>query len=176
MSEATQPTVEALLEQIQLEWDKFNAYLRTLTEKQINEPTDAAGWTLKDHIIHLAIWEDGVNALLEKESRRERMGIPAGLWRPDKWVTEGYDAVNAVIQQRYHDLPLNEVLKKSEDVHERLIENVMALSDNDLQRPLAEFGSDSASQVPIYATITGNTTEHYMEHAGWMAAIVGHDA
>ena len=74
-----QVTTTELVSRMQKGWDDFQAYLKTLTLEQVTQPTDAAGWTVKDHIIHLATWEDGVYALLEKQPRHEQMGLDKAL-------------------------------------------------------------------------------------------------
>src|SRR5690242_16924292 len=97
-------TKAQLLEAIQREWQSFNAYLDTLSEQQLTQPTDAASWTAKDHIAHLWVWEDGMNAFLQKRPRHEAMGIPQ-----DVWVSGDFDKINAIIQQRYQGMLLAEV-------------------------------------------------------------------
>ena len=77
MSEQQVMTRDELLANIQREWDSLQAYLITLTPDLVTRPTDAAGWTVKDHVAHLAVWEDSMNALLNGRSRAEFLGIPA---------------------------------------------------------------------------------------------------
>jgi hypothetical protein len=84
-----------LLERIETSFREMNQYLDSLTEIQLTQLTDAAGWTPKDHIIHMAIWEDSILALLSGEAQWERMNIERDIWK------QGENPINAVIQQRY---------------------------------------------------------------------------
>lgn len=157
-----------LLARMQRGWDELQAYLRSLSEEQLTGPTDAVGWTIKDHIMHLAIWEDGIWALLNRQSRREQMGIDQKTWE-----SEGFDEINAALKARYVDVPLDAVLTTFREVHERLVERIQSLSDEDLLRPYRDYDAGSTSDRPVAASIVGNSFGHYAEHMPWMAAIVG---
>ena len=155
-----------LLRRVQRGWDDFNTYLNTLTEKQKTVPTDAAGWTVKDHIMHLAVWEDGMIGLLRKRPQYERMGLDEATWK-----TEGYDVKNAVIQQRHQNLSLDEVMKKFRDVHQEMVKQIESMSTADLEEARRNFVPASTDERPIWMWVTGNTYEHYAEHLPWIAAI-----
>src|SRR5690349_16666891 len=96
-----------LLAKTRASWDKLNAYVATLNDKQLTQLTDAAGWTVKDHLIHLAVWEDGVWALLNKKSRPAQMGVDEATWK--RWK---FDEINAVIQKLHKDKTWAEVEQK----------------------------------------------------------------
>lgn len=155
-----------LLAAIDKGWRDLNTYIGTLTEAQMTQPIDAAGWTVKDHLMHLAVWEDGVLALLEKQSRRERMGIDAAMWK--RW---DFDEINAVIQQQHQDKSLAEVLKTHQEIHQRLIDHLQAASEEDLYRPSSFYDPESSNNA-LVAHIIGNTFGHYEEHIPWMQAII----
>lgn len=87
-----------LLKKTRASWDTLNAYVATLTEAQLTQATDAAGWTVKDHLMHLAVWEDGVWAMLNHQNRREQMGVDEKAWQ--SW---DFDAINASIQRAHKD-------------------------------------------------------------------------
>lgn len=158
-----------LLRRIEHGWNDFQTYLGTLSEAQLTDPTDAAGWTGKDHIIHLAVWEDGMSALLDGKSQWEGMGIDQATWE------RGEDPINAVIQQRYHDLPLNNILQTLRRSHERLLEKVNAMTDEDLLRPYRHYNPNSDEERPVIWWVVGNTFMHFAEHKPWIEAIVGQD-
>ncbi len=156
-----------LLGKIEEGWNAFQSYLKTLTDDQLTKLTDAQGWTVKDHLTHLVVWEDGVYALLEKQPRAEWMGLDS-----QTLASGDYDKMNAIIQQHEKDKPLAEVLKQSQEVHQRLVNKIKMLTDADLTRPCREFQSDSSSTTPIINLISGNTYGHYEEHQPWIEAIV----
>lgn len=168
--DATDPdtvTVDQLLTRIRIAWDDLNSFLSYLSAEQLTTPTDAGGWTVKDHVIHLAVWEDGIRALLQKQSRREAMGISE-----DLWGNGSADDYNAVIQSRYKDMLLDEVITVSGDIHQRLVDTIRSMSNGDLQRPYNHYAPDSDRDAPVLNWIAGNTFGHYEEHLPWIRAIV----
>lgn len=167
MTDETQMTKAELLANIEQGWNDFQAYLASLTYEQVTIPTDPAGWTAKDHIAHLAIWEDSLNALLEKKNRREYMGITdEAVWQNHDW-----DAVNAVIQQRYQDITVPDLQRMFFAIHEKLVGKINAMSDADLQRPYAEFQSDWVTDRHIIHWLIIETYEHYDEHKDYIDMI-----
>ena len=166
MSEQTVITKAELLAAIDQGWNAFQSYLASLGYEQVTIPTDAAGWTVKDHLVHLAVWEDGINALLDKQPRPERMGLT-----PEQFESGDYDAMNEVIRQRHKDMPLQELAGMFFGVHERLVEKIKGLTDEDLKRPYRDYQPGSTDERPVIGRIMGNTYLHYEEHTPWIAAI-----
>lgn len=166
MAEETAMTKTDFLAALDKGWNDLQAYLHTLTPEQMMQPTDAAGWSVKDHLIHLAVWEDGMHALLQGLSRRDYMGIEKAVWD-----SGDYDQINAVIQQRYKDMPLDEVMRTFHDVHQRLVTKLGTLKDEDLERPYNSYQPESKRTDPVVQPLMGNTFEHYEEHIPWMDAI-----
>lgn len=167
MTDSTPFSKGELLARILRGWNEFNAYLSTLSEEQLTIPTDAAGWTAKDHIIHLAVWEDGVYGLLEKQPRWEYMGIDEAMWQRGD-----FDEINAVIQQRFRDISLAEALKMIHDSHQRLVRKVESMSEEALALPYSHYQPNSDVESPVWHRIVGNTYGHFEEHQPWIAAIV----
>lgn len=159
-------TRENLLRRLNLSWNELQTYLASLTEEQLTHPTDAAGWTGKDHIIHLAMWEKGGLALLEGKSKREVMDIP-----PETWE-QGDDPINAVMQQRYHDMPLDDVMQTFRQIHEAMLKKLDTMTEEDLLLPYRHYQPDSNEERPIIWWVIGDTILHYRDHLPWIAAIV----
>src|SRR5690606_39158975 len=116
-----------LLKRINEGWDKLQAYIATLKPEQLTEPTDENGWTGKDHLIHLAVWEDGIDALLNKQIRHQRMGLADGMWG-----NAHVDVINAHIQAQHRDKSLETVEVERLASHQGLIQTIESLSDEDL--------------------------------------------
>ncbi|MDX2141085.1 MAG: ClbS/DfsB family four-helix bundle protein [Chloroflexota bacterium] len=156
-----------LLSLIDTSWNELQAYLNTLTPAQIDGPTDAAGWTVKDHVMHLAVWEDSINALLEGRSRAENSGVPQ-----DVWDSHDFDAINEVIRQQFVALPYDDVQQRFQSVHETLLGKLAAMSDEDLYRPYQHYQPGDQRTDPVVNWVNGDTFEHYAEHLPWIRAIV----
>jgi hypothetical protein len=168
MTDTTPFSKTELLTRIERGWNEFNIYLNTLTEAQLTTPTDAAGWTAKDHITHLAVWEDGIHGLLGKQPRWENMGIDEALW-----LRGDYDEMNAVIQQRHKDISAADARKMLHDSHQRLVGKVQSMTEEALTLPYKHYQPNSDLESPVWHRIVGNTFGHFEEHQPWIAAIVG---
>lgn len=160
-------TRENLLHQMEISWNEIQNYLASLTEEQLTHRKDAAGWTAKDHIVHLALWENAGLALLERKSKREAMDITPELWEQDD------DPINAVIQERYRDLPLDKVMQMFRQNHERMLKKLDTMTEEDLGLPYRHYQPNSTEERPIIRWVIGDTIDHYREHMSWIAAIVG---
>lgn len=156
---------ETLLREIETSWNELQGFIASLTEAQQTEPTDAAGWTVKDHLMHIAKWEEAGTARLSGTSKRESMEVAPEIWE------QGDDPINAVIQERYQDLPLHEVLEFLHQSHERMLAKLNSMTDADLRLPFSHYQPDSTYDRPIIWMIIGDTIEHYRDHLPWMAAI-----
>jgi uncharacterized protein (TIGR03083 family) len=167
MSDETNISKAELLNKMQQGWDELDAYVKGLSEEQLTGPTDAAGWTGKDHLMHLAVWANGITDMLNGGVRRESMGLDA-----DTWASRDFDRMNAVIQQAHKDKPLGEVLTALRDAHNGLTAKVQSFTDDDLRRPYNAFDPTSPQDRPIIGWIIGDSYGHYEEHIPWIDAIV----
>ncbi|NJM06074.1 ClbS/DfsB family four-helix bundle protein [Candidatus Gracilibacteria bacterium] len=144
--------------------DRFDA-------AQLSGPTDAAGWTLCDHVVHLAVWAEGIAALLRHEPRWPAMGLQIDAYAEEE---TDYDLLNAAIRQQNLNTPATAARQRLIAAHEQVIAAIGALDDNELGLPYARFvapftGDDGDL---IWHYIAGNTFEHYAEHLPWMWAIL----
>lgn len=91
---------------------------------------------------------------------------------PEIWAQDD-DAINAVLQQRYQHMPLDDVMNTLRQTHLRLVDKLSALSENDLRLPFHHYQPDSSEDVPLIRVMPGETIHHYREHLTWIRAIVG---
>lgn len=147
----------------------FLAFLDQFSEAQLLEPTDAAGWNARDHITHLAVWADGVAALLRHEDRWAAMGISEALGE-----SHDFDAMNEAIVVQHRHLSPQEARRWLVNAHEQLVAAMEPLDDDGLQlsyeRFVPPFTVDDGS--PIVSYIKADTYEHYEEHAPWIEALI----
>jgi hypothetical protein len=162
--EATE--VAALLSAMNLARGELEAFIAgTASERMVGPRKN--GWSIKDHLYHIATWDSYLIALLERQPRLPAVGIdsdPAG----------EYDGVNAIFFERGKDLPLSHVLGLFRSNRGRIIEQVQKLNDTDLERAAADF------QPPEPKRLTGRlgewiltiTANHDRVHHGWMKELL----
>lgn len=162
-------TKAELLDSIEPAWTTLNAKLDRLTDRQKTTIKDAQGWTVKDHIIHMAAWERSVVFFLQGQPRYDGLEVDRALYEK-----RSMDDINAVIFQQHKEMPLAEALTQLRNVHRQLIELLHPLTDADLHKPyhayLPEEAGDDRFAIEI---IYSNTTGHFKEHLEWIETLVG---
>ena len=166
MTDLTPIEKTALLAAMQQGWDETNAFLDTLTETQASQPTDAGGWAVKDHVIHLAAWEGSMNGVLQRQPRHEAIGVSEQVW-----MSGGIDGINDVLFQRDRHLSWAEVRRQFAAQHQELVGRISLLSEVDLQRPYSYYQPSLTHAHPMSARLAIASCEHYAEHMPWMRAI-----
>lgn len=160
-------TVAELLRDIDAAWNALNGAIAQLSDAQMTGPTDAAGWTVKDHLAHLAAWENSVLVILrDRRPQHEGLGVDKATWDG-----EDIDVTNEAVRRDNANAPLDEVLIRLETVHAQLVQTIREMTDAELRLPVDHWVS-GGGDFPVVHKITGNTSEHYPEHREWMLAIV----
>lgn len=174
MSEETTPRNKAELElQIDQSWSQLEGVIDGLSEAQLTEPRDGAGWSVKDHLAHIAAWERSMVYLLQSQPRHEGLGVEESVY-----LHGGTDEINAAIQEASSDLPLGDVQTLVQATHEQLSTLVAAMSDQDLQRTYSHFLPDEPDQDdgrPIVARISRATNRHFDNHRRQIENIVAEE-
>lgn len=152
----------------------FEAALGQLTEEQLTGPRDAVGWNVRDHLTHLAVWADGVTALLRGEDRWAAMGVEPVLAPDSDPPTYDFDVINERIAERHRGLSGAAALAMAVESHRRMAAAVETLRDEQLAWPYSRFGKPviGDGSTPIAQYVAGDSYEHYPEHLEWIEALL----
>jgi uncharacterized protein (TIGR03083 family) len=163
-------TKQQLLDSLAQARPQLEAFLDSLAHEQWSHPRDAAGWAVKDHLAHLAVWQDGITALLRYQPRWPTMGLSSEFVEANP-----IDTINDVIFQQHREKSVQEVQTMFNESRTRFLSVLSELSDDDLHRTYSHyqpFDTSTDSGAPILNWVVGNTSEHVMEHLLWMRAVV----
>ena len=121
------------------------AAIHGLTDAQMTDPS-IDGWSVKDHLAHLALWDD----VRASEVTRISAGHDSA-WRISEEQAEAY---NAIAYPARRDLSLAQVRWELATSRARLVDAIAAATPR---------GLDSS----LYSE-TGLRSTHEAEHAGWI--------
>lgn len=160
-----------LLNRIQRARTVWEEEIARYSEEQLTTLQDEGGWTAKDHIAHVAVWERGLAHLLRHEPRHKAMGLDEQTWR----TAAHPDGYNAVIHRQHKDRPLEEVLLFSRHAHDEMLASLKALAYDDLFKTYTDYQPDEPGEdsgTPIIAWILETYEEHYPEHLKFIQEIL----
>ena len=164
--------VARLAASIDAAWNDLRSFLAAVTPGQASK-RDQASWSVKDHVTHLAVWEDSVVILFRGGRRHEALGIE------EPFYTAGnFDEINEVIKVRFEGTALQEAIRNLEGAHGRLMGHLRTLRDADLNAKAREFFPQAPRNDDRLLTslIWDNTGGHFTEHLDWMRDLVGRAA
>jgi hypothetical protein len=169
MSATRLTTKSDLLSKIEKSWAALDSLLTRLTESQMTSLRDQAGWNVKDHLIHLAVWEDSVAALFRGEPRHQALGVDESTYR-----TASFDEVNARIREQRKDTPLAAALEQLRGSHATLMAFVEGKSDADLGKQARDLfpALPEGDHRLLIDIIDENTAGHFDEHRPWIEALL----
>jgi len=153
-----------LIDRVQIEWAALEYTVAGLSLQQLITP-GPQGWSVKDHLVHIAEWEAATDAVLARRPQHEGFSLPADL-------PTDIDALNDVLYQRSRDLPIDEVQAKARRIHAETIAALGRLSDADLRSTIAEYGADPTDNRSLLAKIACDTYGHYAEHVVWIKELL----
>jgi hypothetical protein len=118
---------QQLLNRLDAAWVAFQASYAGLSSARLVEPGVTGDWSVKDIIAHVTWWEE--------EALRHLPLIMAGGRPPRYSVTYGgIDAFNAMMSERKRDVPLSDVLTQQNDTHQRLIDFIQSVPEDQFTR------------------------------------------
>ena len=161
-------TIAELTAQIIQAKGEIDTFLNTLTDAQKEERGIITRYAIKDHLAHLAVWEQGIITLLNGQSRWATMKLDADY--VDAPSTH-FDDLNAIIFIYHKSLSYSEAYQLFETNHTTMLAKLYTMKDADLHVPenrYREKGGDEPEGLPNGVRIMWNTYEHYEEHLPWM--------
>ncbi|MGC4189983.1 MAG: maleylpyruvate isomerase N-terminal domain-containing protein [Thermomicrobiales bacterium] len=160
--------VQGVLDEIEEAWRALWAAVDAFSDKQLSEPTDAAGWRAQDHLAHLGACERGVMFMLNGHPYYAGLGIDE-----TTWANRDLDAENDVIFRLNRDRVLDDVRTGLRATHTELVTTIGDLDPARLDERISPDDSGDPSAPPtLREKIAGNTWTHYPEHAEWIATLI----
>ena len=136
-----------ILKRLDTGWAAFEESYAGLTAAQMLTPGVTGEWSVRDIIAHVSWWEE--------EALRHLPLIRAG-GRPPRYSVAygGIDAFNALMTEKRRHLPLEEVLRQHDEIHERLLAYVRAAPEDLFARETRfrrRLRLDTYAHYPIHA-------------------------
>lgn len=171
---ADQPRDKAdLLARIDAAHAELDSALVSIPPDQLASLRDAEGWTVADHLGHLAAWERSMLALFSGRPRHEGLGIDR-----ETYEAGDVDAINAAVRASTAGRAPDAAIADLERTHAELMTKVATMSDDDLRQPYRHFlpdepdsGFGNDSDDPILWRLCGNTADHFVEHCADLLAM-----
>ncbi len=142
-----------LLKAIDLEYQKLESLLNTLTEDQMVQPGVCAEWSVKDILAHLHAWAQMVLGWYRAGVRGEEVKTPAS---DLKW--NEIPVLNQRIYEQYRDTPLNQIQAKFAASHNEMLAAVKSIPEDELVTP--KFYS-WPKNTPLLSYFVSSTSSHY---------------
>lgn len=157
----------AEIPKVEKAWSELSDLVATLGSDGL-AMRDGNGWSVRDHLAHVAAWEMSALGILQGKNRIAIMGISGVGWN--------VEAMNNAVWELHRHQTDAEVMAYCRDAHDGLIAALSDLSDSDLQLPYSHYQPDvdigPDGSRPVADWIGGNTYEHYAEHVGWIGQLV----
>ena len=149
-------TTAATLAEFDAAWSRLDDIVKRLSPRELSDVRDPAGWAVKDHLIHVALWERALLASVDGRPRHEALGID-----PATDTSEDWDGINAQIFAATRHRPTADVLATLESTHRTTRARLAA----------AVNGGTSPADEKLLADV-GGYIEHYDQHRGWIVELV----
>src|SRR6266702_4374605 len=145
-----------VLEKKQTERADLDALLAKLSDEQMCQATLEGQRSIKDILAHITAWERLCTGWIQCALRGET---------PETLVVnatdEDVDRLNERTFLEHQNRPLQDVLAESHQTYQQFLEQVQALSEEELNDPNRYPWTEGRSLVPF---IAANSYDHYREH------------
>lgn len=150
------------------QWQAFVSLIDALSDDLWEGPTDAAGWTVKDHVAHIIRWDESLIALVQHGIARQRtLAVP-----DDAWRAGGYDPMNEVIRQQMLAMPVAGLKARRDHVWHQIEAMLGSFDDEIIARPGVAFGLDYGRNESFLETLVDDLGVHYNQHRDYIHTIL----
>ena len=150
---------------------ELEAMVKSLTPAEISGMTSPDGWSVKDHLAHLAAWEAGTVAMLNKQPRFPAMGLDSTFVEAN-----GEEEINRRIFELNHERTFDEVMGDFHRIHMQMMQTIDGLSEEELYHTYSYFQPDDPGEdrgIPVIEWVKGNTYDHFDSHVEWIRKLIG---
>ena len=164
-------TKQELIEHTTAEWEALVSYVDGLTDDQWTGSKDAAGWSVKDHVSHVTLWDRAViEALRHQVPMQETLAISESAWSAGS-----FDPMNEEIRHLSVEESVDRVRADRDATWTDLVALMGELSDEQLTRSGAEAGlavGPGPLDEPVLQVLKDYWGTHYAEHLQDIQVIV----
>jgi hypothetical protein len=149
--------VDEVLEDVHAARAEIEAIIDQLSLEQMTQATDDGGWTIKDHLAHIAEWQRRGLAAFEGRPPWEAFDIER-----EKYEKLDIDGINDILYQRSKDRPVEEVITDFRKTQEKVVMTLEQMNEDDLQRAIPESHGSRYRRLGELArsTFPGHDNEH----------------
>lgn len=158
-------TVAHLAERIRQARATLEQLIGPLSDEALTRPGPEEGWSIKDHLAHLAAWPQKLLAIVRGRPAYEGLQVDEATYG-----TTGMDGLNAILYERHKDRPLADVLADFRQSYQELLSVLAGLTDADLSRPYHPADPNDTRQ--LVDGIIDNSYGHDLEHIDWMMPLI----
>ena len=148
---------DEVLEDIHSARAEIEAIIDQLSQEQMTEATDEGGWSIKDHLAHIAEWQRRGLAIIEGRTSWEALGIDR-----ETWESKDIDEINQLIYERHKDESLPEVLTDFRKTQEKVILALEQMNEEDLDRRIPDNFNEKYDRIIdlVEANFAGHDRDH----------------
>jgi hypothetical protein len=142
----------------------LDAVLAAITEDEMGDLRDGAGWATVDHMSHIAAWERMIVAHLTDGSDHEVAGVEA-----DRFAAMTLDELNNVLYHRMRGRSIGEAFADYRDAHASILAFIRTMEPTRFAQP---YWPDEPDGRTVMQKVAGDTYLHYLEHRRWILDLV----
>lgn len=164
-------TKEELIARIDESRKQLDETVSRMDERTLTEVRDHGGWSVKDHMAHLAAWEQSMVHALQGKPRHEGLGVSE-----ETYNEHDVDKINAEIHAKHKDRPLHEVQAMLHHSQQEMSRQLRRLTTHDLDKTYSHYLPNEPGEErgnPISDYVSGNTWSHYEEHRAMIVNMTG---